>query len=152
MSTLAEALATARRSQRAFSKQLAAAAGVTQEAVSRYESERRIPQPEVLQRLADALGVTSAFLQAVEKVKGAWAIDAHMRRRATARASVWRQLEARLNMLRHHARYLYEEIDIRADQVVPTFDPFFTEPEDAARMRRMQWRMPIGPVRSVIAW
>ena len=33
-----------------------------------------------------------------------------------------------------------------------TFDPIFTEPEDAARMTRMQWRMPIGPVSSLTGW
>jgi Zn-dependent peptidase ImmA (M78 family)/transcriptional regulator with XRE-family HTH domain len=152
VSTLAQALATARRAKGLSQEQLAAAAGVTQEAVSRYESERRVPYPDVLAKLADALGVTPAFLEGVGKVQGAWAIDAHMRRRASARASVWRRLEARLNMLRHHARYLYEEIDVRTDHVVPTFDPFYTEPEDAARMTRMQWRMPVGPIRSLTEW
>jgi len=55
-------------------------------------------------------------------------------------------------MLRHHARYVYEEIDLRTEYVLPTFDPFCTEPDDAARMTRMQWRLPIGPVRSLVSW
>jgi Zn-dependent peptidase ImmA (M78 family)/transcriptional regulator with XRE-family HTH domain len=152
VSTLAQALETARRAKGLSQEQLAAIADVTQEAVSRYEREQRVPQPDVLARLASSLGVTPSFLESVGKVKGAWAIDAHMRRRVSAKATVWRQLEARLNMLRHHARYLYEEIDVRADQTVPMYDPFFTEPEDAARMTRMQWRMPVGSVRDLIQW
>lgn len=152
MSSLARALETARRAKGLNQEQLAAAAGVTQEAVSRYETERRTPQPDVLARLAAVLGVTPAFLESVGSIKGAWAIDVHMRRRATAQPTVWRRLEARLNMLRNHARCLYEEIDVRTEQVVPTFDPEFTEPEDAARMVRMQWRMPIGPARFLMEW
>lgn len=152
MSTLAEALATARRAKGLSQEQLASAAGVTQEAVSRYESGRRVPQKDVLVNLSRELGVTPEFLEGVDKIKGAWAVDAHMRRRATAPATVWRRLEARLNMLRNHARYLYEEIDVRAEHTVPNFDSFFTDPEEAARMTRMQWRMPIGPVRGLTAW
>jgi Zn-dependent peptidase ImmA (M78 family)/transcriptional regulator with XRE-family HTH domain len=152
VSTLGQALETARRAKGISQKDLATAVGVTQEAVSRYEGERRIPQPEVLERLADALGVTPEFLTSVDKVRAAWAIDAHLRRRATAQAGVWKIWEARLNMLRNHARYLYEEIDIRTEHVVPLFDSAFVEPEDAARMTRMQWRIPIGPIRSLIGW
>jgi Zn-dependent peptidase ImmA (M78 family)/transcriptional regulator with XRE-family HTH domain len=152
VSTLADALFTARKAKGLSQDELAGLAGVTQGAISRYERERRDPPPDVLERLAPALGVTPAFLRGVSTVKGAWAIDAHLRRRATAKASVWRQLEARLNMLRHHARYVYEDIDLRADHVIPVFDPVYTEPDDAARMTRMQWRMPIGPVRSLIDW
>ena len=152
MSTLAEALATARRAKGLSQIELAAAAGTNQEAVSRYERDQRVPSPGALARLAQALGVTPSFLESAGKTRGAWAIDAHLRRRATAKASVWKQWEARLNMLRHHARYLYEEIDIRTEQRVPIFDPVFPEPEDAARMTRMQWRMPIGAVRSLTGW
>ncbi|MEU6524863.1 ImmA/IrrE family metallo-endopeptidase [Streptomyces sp. NPDC046924] len=80
------------------------------------------------------------------------AVDAHMRKRATAKATTWRQLEARLNMYRMHVRYLMEEVSLRAEQRIPTFDPVDTDPADAARMVRMQWRMPIGPIRSVTPW
>lgn len=152
MSTLAEALATARKARGLSQIQLADLAGLTQGAISRYESERRDPTEDVVVRLAEILGVTPQFLQSVDAVKGAWAIDAHLRRRATAKANVWRQLEARLNMLRNHARFIYEEIDLRTDQVIPRFDPIYTEPEHAARMTRMQWRLPIGAVRSLIRW
>jgi len=152
VSGLGEVLATARRAKGLSQEELAERVGVTQEAISRYESERRDPSPEVLEQLARALGVTARFLESSGAVKGAWAIDAHLRRRATARASIWRQKEARLNMLRQHARFLYEEVGVRSPQVVPTFDPLFTDPEDAARMTRMQWRMPVGPVRNLLGW
>ena len=36
--------------------------------------------------------------------------------------------------------------------VLPLFDPLEYAPEDAARLVRMQWRMPSGPVRDLIGW
>jgi Zn-dependent peptidase ImmA (M78 family) len=80
------------------------------------------------------------------------AVDVHMRRRATAPPGVWRQLEAQLNVYRWHASHLFEEVSMRAEQHVPTFDPFEVSSDAAARMVRSQWRLPAGPVRSLVAW
>lgn len=152
MSAIGEVLINFRRSRGMTQAELAARAGMTQAALSRYESDLRSPDNEVLAALAKALGVTEQFLRRAERVRGPMAVDAHMRRRATAKATVWRQLEARLNTYRMHARFLFEEIAVRAEQTVPRFDPIETSPADAARMVRMQWRMPIGSVRGMIQW
>ncbi|MFI6296886.1 helix-turn-helix domain-containing protein [Nonomuraea sp. NPDC050790] len=152
MNHLGEVLVTARRACGFTQEELATAAGVTQAALSRYENDLREPEPDVLARLAAALGVTETFLAAAGRVHGGMAIDAHMRRRLTAKPTVWRQLEARLNMYRMHARLLFEEVSVRAEQRVPTLDPVDMPPSDAARLVRMQWRMPIGPVRSLTRW
>ena len=152
MSYLGEALVTARRARGLTQGELAEAAGVTQAALSRYENDQREPDELVLAGLAKALGVTEAFLHTAGRLRGAMAIDVHMRRQATAKPSIWRQLEARLNMYRMHARHLFEEVSIRAEQRIPTFDPIDVDPQDAARLVRMQWRMPVGPVRSMVRW
>ncbi|WP_411149612.1 helix-turn-helix domain-containing protein [Streptomyces sp. A30] len=152
MTALGEAITTARRARGLTQEELATAAGVTQAALSRYENSMREPDSDVLARLAAALGVTASFLKAAGAVRGAMAVDAHMRRRATAKATIWRQLEAKLNVYRMHIRHLMEEVSLKANQQVPRFDPLETDPADAARMVRMQWRMPIGPVRSVARW
>ncbi|MGW7329971.1 helix-turn-helix domain-containing protein [Streptomyces sp. NPDC054840] len=152
MSSLGEAISTARRALGTTQEELAAAAGVTQGALSRYEKNMREPEGDVLSRLAHALGVTESFLKGAGSVRGAMAVDAHMRKRATAKATTWRQLEARLNMCRMHVRHLMEEVSLRAEQRIPTFDPVDTDPSDAARMVRMQWRMPIGPVQTITPW
>ncbi|MGH4009522.1 MAG: helix-turn-helix domain-containing protein [Pseudonocardiaceae bacterium] len=77
--------------------------GVTQPALHRYERGLREPEPDILIRLAHALGVTEEFLRDAGKIRGAMAVDAHMRRRATEKATTWRRLEARLNEYRIHA-------------------------------------------------
>lgn len=131
---------------------LMAEVDLTQAALSRYENDLRMPDAEVLERLARALGVTPRFLTREYAVRGALAVDVHMRRQRTTKASLWRRLEARLNAHRLHLSALFEEVSIRADQSVPVFDPIDTPPATAALMVRAQWRMPIGPVRNLTRW
>lgn len=152
MSLLGEVLETARRAQGLTQAALAERAHVTQAALSRYENDLRAPEPEVLDSLADALGVTVAFLEHAGRARAGMAMDAHMRRQATAPPNTWRQLEARLNVHRWHASHMFEEISLHAEQQVPTFDPLEVSPEHAARLVRAQWRMPAGPVRRLVAW
>ena len=63
MSSLGEAITTARRALGLTQEELAAASGVTQAALSRYENGMREPDADVLVRLAAALGVTEPFLK-----------------------------------------------------------------------------------------
>lgn len=152
MSALGEVLETARRAQGLTQAELADRAGVTQAALSRYENGLREPEAEALGGLAAALGVTVDFLQHAGRARGGMALDAHMRRRQTAPPSVWRQLEARLNVYRWHVSHLFEEVSLRAEQHVPTLDLLDVTPEEAARFVRAQWRMPSGPVRQLVQW
>ncbi len=130
--------------------QLEQRSGIRQATLSRYENGMRQPGAVEVAALARAFGVTSDFLQRGQRRRAAMAVDAHMRRRATAKASQWRRREAQLNEYRLHARTLFEEISLNAEQIVPRFDGDDAEP--AARMVRMQWRMPVGPVRTLIHW
>lgn len=152
MTALGEVLETARRAHGLTQAELAARVGITQAALSRYENDLRDPDPETLARLAGALGVTPEFLTGAGRARGGMAMDAHMRRRATAPPGTWRQLEARLNMYRWHARHLFEEVTLRAEQHVPTLDLLDVTPEQGARFVRAQWRMPAGPVRHLAQW
>lgn len=152
MTGLGEALETVRRSKGLTQEQLAVKAGVTQAALSRYENGLREPDQQALARVAEALGVTADFLSHAGRARAGMAVDVHMRRRATAPPGVWRQLEALLNVYRWHVSHLFEEVSMRADHRVPTFDPLEVDPADAARIVRAQWRMPVGPVRSFVRW
>jgi Zn-dependent peptidase ImmA (M78 family) len=152
MSSVGGVLMTARLALGLTQEDLASAAGITQAALSRYENAMREPEPEVLARLAAELGVTVPFLLAAGKLHGALGVEAHMRRGKTAKPTDWRRLEAKLNMHRLHARYLYEEVLLRSEQQVPTFDSLDVSPHEAARLVRMQWRMPVGPVQTLTQW
>ncbi len=152
MSPLGEVLEVARRARGLTQTQLAELTGVTQAALSRYESGMREPEPDVARRLAAALGVTTDLLEHAGRAHQGMAMEAHMRRRATAPPGIWKRLEAELNMLRFHSGRLFEQVALRAVQHIPSFDPFDVTPSTAARMVRMQWRMPIGPIRGLTRW
>lgn len=150
--SLGEAIVTLRRANGLTQEELAETAGVTQAALSRYENELRTPDAEAIAALARALGVTTVFLQRAERAAGAFMIDAHMRRRATAKPTVWRHLEAKLNVYRQHLEAIADAVEMLPRLALPRFDPMEYSPEDAARMVRMQWRMPAGPVRDLTGW
>jgi Zn-dependent peptidase ImmA (M78 family)/DNA-binding XRE family transcriptional regulator len=152
MSGLGDVLAIARKARGLTQTELAEMVGLTQPAINRYEAGDRDPEPDTITALANALGVTKRLLTHGNRFRGALAVDAHMRRQKTTKASLWRQMEARLNLLRVHASFLFEEISIMSDQHVPTFDPEETSPEHAAQMVRAQWRMPLGPVVNLTRW
>src|SRR5262249_30188320 len=141
MSGIGEVLTIARKSRGMTQAELAEAVGLTQAAINRYEAGERDPDEMIVAALADALAV-KRLLRHGDRFRGALAVDAHMRRQKTTKASLWRRLEARLNLLRVHASFLFEEVSLRSEQQVPTFDPEFTRPEDAARLVRAQWRLP----------
>ena len=147
-----EAIHTARLAAGITQAKLAERVEITQAALSRYENDLREPDDETVDRIATELGVTAHLLSSASKLMGATAVDAHMRRRATAKATVWRRLEARLNILRLQVRQLARTLDLDSPNSIPRLDPIDYPPVAAARLVRMQWRMPLGPVRGVISW
>lgn len=152
MSSIGELIITGRIAAGMTQEDLANAIGVTQAALSRYENDLREPDEETVDRIAGVFGVTVRFMRRASRPSAALAVDAHMRRRATAKPTVWRQMEARLNMLRMHSDFLREEVALAATLVMPGFDPFTVDPADAARLTRTQWQMPSGPARSIVRW
>ena len=149
---IGEAIATARRARGFTQESLAERLGITQAALSRYENELREPTDEALDQIALALGVVPELLSRADRMEGALAVGAHMRRRATARPTVWRRLEAQLNLHRLHTQRLFDELDLRTELTIPWLDPFEYEPMAAARLLRLQWRMPGGPVKDLAGW
>lgn len=152
MSNLGDLIAVGRKAKGLTQTDLGEIVGVAQVTINRYESGDREPDDDMVRALAGALGVTERLLRHGDRFRGALAVDAHMRRQKSTKASLWRRVEAELNLLRVHSSLLFEEVSLRSEQRVPTFDPEFTSPEGAARLVRAQWRMPIGSVTNVVRW
>lgn len=125
---------------------------ITQAAMSRYEHNLRQPDSPTTQRIASVLGVTPQFLEHDFRMRGAIAADAHMRRQKTAGPATWKRVEAEVNGLRMHSTFLLDRVPLHPVNQVLHLDPDETEPDEAARMQRAAWRMPIGPVRDLTAW
>ena len=149
---LGEAIRIARTAVGFSQLELSRQAGVTQAALSRYENDLRRPDPETLERLARALGVTGGLLERAALMRNGLALDAHARRRASASVRVWQKAEARLNILRVQMHRLLDMIDLDVPNVLSRLDPLDYTPEEAARLMRAQWGMTMGPVRGVTGW
>jgi Zn-dependent peptidase ImmA (M78 family) len=141
-----------RRATDITQEELASRLGITQAALSRYENDLREPDDEMIDKLGEALGVTSEFLQHEFRMQGAIAADAHMRRQKTTKPSDWKRVEARLNALRMHSSYLLERVPLRPQNHVIQVDPDEHSPAETAAMLRAAWKMPIGAVRNLIRW
>jgi Zn-dependent peptidase ImmA (M78 family)/transcriptional regulator with XRE-family HTH domain len=152
VSGIGEALETARLAKGLTQAELAARVGITQAALSRYEHGLRKVEGADLERLAEELDVTPKLLEHAGRRQGAIAVNAHMRRNKTAKPTIWKMLEAQLNILRLRASSMFGEIEVNTVSQVPTFDPIDYSPADAARLTRSQWRMPMGPVRNLTQW
>ncbi len=152
MTGVGETLLIARKAQGFTQDDVCGKLGIKQATLSRYENDQRVPDGVTLAQFAEIYSVTVQFLQYGRRMQGALAIDSHMRRQKTTKASFWRRLEARLNMHRLHASLLFEEVSIRSNNIVPTFDPEETDPTAAALLTRAQWRMPLGPVLHLTRW
>ena len=79
-------------------------------------------------------------------------MDAHMRRRRSTKTTVWRRLEACLNVYRIHLERLAKAVEVEPSRELVLFDPQEYAPDSAARILRMQWRMPMGPIRGLTGW
>ena len=152
MTLIGDVLEVTRRARGLTQEELCKKVGLTQAALSRYENDLREPDKEIIERLAAALGVTPRFLASGARANGALAMDAHMRRQATVRASTWKTLEAQLNVYRLHLAILFEDVSMRAEFAMPSYEPAEYTPATAAQLVRAQWRMPIGPVKGLIRW
>lgn len=150
--SIGDVLLVLRRARGMSQEELADAAGVTQAAMSRYEHNLREPDVDTQARLADALGVTTQFLSHRFAMHGGISADAHMRRRATAKPTDWKAVEARVNVLRMHSSYLLERVPLTPGNHVPRLDPDEVSPQEAAQLVRAQWSMPMGEVRDLTGW
>ncbi|MFD2078478.1 Zn-dependent peptidase ImmA, M78 family [Actinopolymorpha cephalotaxi] len=149
---MGDLLAIARRARSLTQAQLGEMVNVSQVAINRYEAGERQPDAATVAALAGALGVTEELLRHGDRFRGALGVEAHMRRQKSTKTSQWRRVEALLNLTRVHASFLFEDVSIDAEHRLPTFDPEYTRPEDAARMVCAQWRLPMGPVTNLTRW
>ena len=152
MSEIGDVILTARRAAGLTQEELADRLGITQAALSRYESDLREPDDEIVARMSEVLDVSPEFLTHPFRLTGAIAADAHMRRQKTTKVSEWKGAESKLNLYRMRTAFLLRRVPMDPDNHVATFDPDETPPATAARLLRAQWRMPIGPVRNLTRW
>jgi Zn-dependent peptidase ImmA (M78 family)/DNA-binding XRE family transcriptional regulator len=143
------AVTLARRAKGMMQADLAAALGVTQASVSYWERGLRVPEPDVLARLADELDVLPLTL-----VDESIATTTPMFRAAgVTRKKDERRIEGRTELARLAASRILEEVEISSTLPWPSEeDPLGDDPAVAASALRRVWRIPNGPIADLTAF
>ncbi|MFO0957374.1 MAG: XRE family transcriptional regulator [Isosphaeraceae bacterium] len=126
---------------------LAAATGLKQYAISRFESGLAVPTADQLLLIGEALDRPVGFLQLEEQTYGASATY-HRSRKLTMGEE--RRIQAQVNELRIHASTLLREAEIESRFSFHRLKLDEGGPEKAAQTLRQLWQLPSGPIRSVV--
>lgn len=132
--------------------ELAERASLSQVDVSRYENGMRVPSPEHIDILADALDYPITFFYHTKQPYGLGSNGLHHRKQRSLSAKTLKMFIARINMLRFFADQLLKSVDIETFHSIPQYNiiDFNGDIEHIAEMVRAAWRLPAGPVHDLV--
>lgn len=128
---------------------LAAEVGVSAAAIGQYEAGVNSPRPDVLERLAKALGVRPDYFCVGRPLARIDMVNAHFRSLRSARVSDRQKALATAAMVWELTFAL--ERYVRLPEVDLPQVPAGTTPAEAAALLREHWDLPNGPVKHLVA-
>lgn len=143
-------LTLARESRGWTQRTLEERSGVSQGYISKIEKGLKEPAPEKLEALAGALGYSVEVLALDDPIMGVDALFNRMLK--TIPVTKLRQDQALVNLRRIQTRRLLRGIEFDSPNAFPRLDvEEVGGPAEAARIVRRAWRLPFGPIASVVA-
>lgn len=147
-----EMLTLAREIRGMTQTQLATKSGIRQAKISRYEGGISQVGPDDLPLLVHSLGFPEDFFFQGEQRFGAESTEIFHRRRRTVTARDLRRIDGLVNLHRIGVARLLEAFHQIEVLTIPSFSvKDFGEVSEIADAVRSFWRMPAGPVKSLIA-
>lgn len=144
-----EMLVLGRDSRGMTQADLARKSGVSQGYISKGENELLPVAGERLDAIARALDYPVDFFVLPEHAEGVEAL--FHRKLRTLPAAQLRQVQAQINIMRVQVKRLMRGVEIRAPRPFPRFDvDEVGGPEEAARLTRRAWRLPLGPIVNLV--
>src|ERR1039458_8037598 len=146
----AEMIKLARESRGLSGAAVAERLGITQSAYWKIEGGQHLPNDRHFARLSEILAYPPSFFVQTDRVWGT-ASPHHRKRKSVSRTQLG-SLEADLNVLRLNIRRLTDAVSVEPVFEIPTLDlgtDVGTASEAARQVRRL-WRMPSGPVVSMV--
>ncbi len=145
-------LVVAREARGLSQSALAERIGVTQGKVSKYESGMLSVTDEDAAAIAAALLFPTRFFAQTDQVYGFGSTCFYHRKRQRMPIKQLRQLQAQLNIFRFQVLRLIRGIEIEVENDFVRLDvPEHGTPGEVARIVRSIWKLPMGPVRNVVA-
>lgn len=146
-----ELLVLARESRGFTQSEVAGSTGIAQSLISKYENGIHTPSPEHLAKLASALSY-SASLFALKELPLRAGVCLFHRKQASMSQRDLRRIQASVKMARLHVGRLLASSSLEPAMSFPRYDiaDYSGDTAVIAAMVRLAWRMPDGPVPSMV--
>lgn len=143
----------ARQARGMSQTRLAEISGLSQGAISKFESGLLEPSADALGKLSEALGFPQEFFFASDRIFGL-PLSVQYRKKANVGQRATEQLEAEINLRIMHLRRLLKSVDFEPDLPFPNLDldDFVGGPEGLAQLVRRLWQVPSGPIRNLTGY
>lgn len=131
---------------------LAIATSINQGLISRYENGVRSVSPHDLEKIAFVLDLPEAFFSRSGQIYGPETSSIYHRKRQSVGATPLKKMYARLNVLRMDVQKLLDGAEIETPYQFPKYNPADYDNDIAhiASMVRTAWRVPAGPIQSLV--
>lgn len=130
--------------------QLAAASSISQPVISKIENGVFDVDGERLLAIADALQFPPEFFYQSSRI--GWTVCVADRKRKSMPLKRLQSIHAQVNIARMQVLRLLQGVELDSPFTFPRMDVLeFESPEEIARLARAHWRLPMGPLRSVIS-
>ena len=148
-----EMLTLAREARGMTQSELAAATGISQSQLSKFEAGMQPVPQEMLDKLARALDYPTSLFFRSDSVKGFGVSFIFHRKKASASAGELRKVQAQLNKHRMEVASLLRGAEIETESRFHQMD-IQGHPGGAAeiaRLVRASWMLPLGPITDLVA-
>jgi Zn-dependent peptidase ImmA (M78 family)/transcriptional regulator with XRE-family HTH domain len=148
-----ELLALAREARGLSQAELAAALGSTQSRVSKLESGILELADADLEQIASVLEFPEEFFFLPDQGEGFGTACMYHRKRQSLSVKELRVIHANINIIRIHLTRLLRGVEIDTTNAFHRMDidEYGGSPETIARLLRGTWKLPIGPIRCLVA-
>jgi Zn-dependent peptidase ImmA (M78 family)/transcriptional regulator with XRE-family HTH domain len=147
-----EMLFLARESRGLTQTELAAAVGISQAEISKFENGIKIPSDLQVKSISEVLRYLVPFFFLEESVRSFGSGCVYHRKRKSATDTKLTQLLAMINVKRIQIRHLLKSVESKAPYTFEALDldEFQGGPPEVARALRALWQLPPGPIHNLV--
>jgi Zn-dependent peptidase ImmA (M78 family)/DNA-binding transcriptional regulator YiaG len=149
-----EMLRLARGSRPFTQSELAEQLGISQSKIAKWEDGLLVPSSPDVTRLAAILEFPDDFFFQPDRVYGFGSCCMYHRKRKSVPLKTLNLIHDRINVIRMHVSRLIRRTQLEPSLELPRLDidEYGSSPERIAQVMRATWRMPSGPIKSLIYW
>ncbi|MCJ7778566.1 MAG: XRE family transcriptional regulator [Sedimentisphaerales bacterium] len=148
---LGETIQLARESRGLTQSKLARETSISQASISKFERDEQPITKDALERIAKVLDYPPKFFTRDVVVRGLGVSGVFHRKRLNVPISVLKRIQAETSIRISEIESLLHSVEIRCAHKFHRYDiEEYNDAEQIAEIVRVQWKLPLGPIKSVI--